>query len=195
MGNRNYNEVWHRIQDDSGREIYPGDIAFSAQTKLGILEQRRHSSCVQYLHVLLRITQEDFGDQGAGHQQWTQSLDTNAEGTSEPNWFGGGNELLWLKSVENGQTQLIVGSADEVGMSFVAGLVPTTILDVKLKSWLLCPRVEENGLLSLKRAWQETPAVIVRFWAVVGLKIGQSISAWGSERHAVTILYLHYILN
>lgn len=63
----------------------------------------------------------------------TQSLITNAEGTSEPNWLGSGNELLWLKSGEKGHTQLIVGSANEVGKSYVAGLVPAPISDVKLK--------------------------------------------------------------
>lgn len=64
-----------------------------------------------------------------------QSLVTNAEGTSEPNWLGGGKELLWLKSLgENGHTQLVVGSADEVGTTYVAGLVPATISDVKLKA-------------------------------------------------------------
>ena len=63
----------------------------------------------------------------------TQSLVTNAEGTSEPNWLGGGNELLWLKSGEKGHTQLVVGSADEVGKSYVAGIVPAPISDVKLK--------------------------------------------------------------
>lgn len=65
----------------------------------------------------------------------TQSLVTNAEGTSEPNWLGGGNEILWLKSLgENGHTQLIVGSADEVGTCYIAGLVPAPISDVKLKA-------------------------------------------------------------
>ena len=66
----------------------------------------------------------------------TQSLVTNAEGTSEPNWLGGGNDLLWLKSSgENSHTQLVVGSADEVGTSYVAGLVPAPISDVKLKAF------------------------------------------------------------
>ena len=63
----------------------------------------------------------------------TQSLVTNAEGISEPNWLGRGNELLWLQLGEDGQTQLVVGSADEVGKSYVAGLVPAPISDVKLK--------------------------------------------------------------
>ncbi len=63
----------------------------------------------------------------------TQSLITNTEGTSEPNWLGGGNDLLWLKSVEKGHTQLVVGNADEVGKSYVAGLVPAPISEVKLK--------------------------------------------------------------
>lgn len=62
-----------------------------------------------------------------------QSLVTNAEGTSEPSWLGSGNELLWLKAEEKGHTQLIVGSADEVGKSYIAGLVPAPISDIKLK--------------------------------------------------------------
>ena len=61
-----------------------------------------------------------------------QSLITNAEGVSEPNWLGEG-ELLWLKSEENGHTQLVVGNTDEVGKSYVAGLVPAPISEVKLK--------------------------------------------------------------
>lgn len=63
----------------------------------------------------------------------TQSLITNAEGTSEPNWLGDRNELLWLQSGEEGHTQLVVGSADEVGKNYVAGVVPAPISDVKLK--------------------------------------------------------------
>ena len=63
----------------------------------------------------------------------TQSLITNAEGTSEPSWLGGDNELLWLKSGEKGHTQFVVGRADEVGKSYIAGLVPAAVSDLKLK--------------------------------------------------------------
>ena len=63
----------------------------------------------------------------------TQSLITNAEGTSEPSWLGGENELLWLKSGEKGHTQFVVGRADEVGKSYIAGLVPAPVSDLKLK--------------------------------------------------------------
>ena len=63
----------------------------------------------------------------------TQSLITNAEGTSEPNWLGGNNELLWLKSGGKGHTQFVVGRADEVGKSYIAGLVPAPVSDLKLK--------------------------------------------------------------
>ena len=63
-----------------------------------------------------------------------QSLVTNAEGISEPSWLGDGNELLWLKSADKGHTQLVVGNADEVGKSYVAGLVPAPISEVKLKA-------------------------------------------------------------
>ena len=63
----------------------------------------------------------------------TQSLITNAEGTSEPSWLGGENELLWLKSGQEGHTQFVVGRADEVGKSYIAGLVPAPVSDIKLK--------------------------------------------------------------
>ena len=63
----------------------------------------------------------------------THALITNAEGVSDPNWLGDGSELLWLKSDEKGHTQLVVGRADEVGNSYVAGLVPAPVSDIKLK--------------------------------------------------------------
>ena len=62
----------------------------------------------------------------------TQSLVTNAEGTSEPNWLGDRNELLWLQAEKKGHTLLVVGNVDEVGKSYVAGLVPAPISEVKL---------------------------------------------------------------
>ncbi len=60
-------------------------------------------------------------------------LITNEEETSEPNWLATGNELLWLKAGKKGVTQVIVGSADEAGKSYTAGVVPARISDVKLK--------------------------------------------------------------
>ena len=60
------------------------------------------------------------------------TLITNEEKASEPNWIGDGNEILWLKSDEKGVTQLIIGRADEVGESYVAGIVTAPISDVKL---------------------------------------------------------------
>lgn len=62
------------------------------------------------------------------------TLITNDEKTSEPNWLGDGNELLWLKEGEKGATELIIGSADEAGKSYVAGTVPASVSDVKLKT-------------------------------------------------------------
>lgn len=61
------------------------------------------------------------------------TLITSEEKTSEPNWLGIGNELLWLKASEKGVMQVIVGSADEVGKSYIAGTVPAPISDVKLE--------------------------------------------------------------
>jgi len=62
------------------------------------------------------------------------TLITNDEKASEPNWLGDGNELLWLKEGEKGATELIIGSADEAGKSYVAGTVPASVSDVKLKT-------------------------------------------------------------
>ena len=61
------------------------------------------------------------------------TLITNEEKSSEPHWLGRGNDLLWLRSTEKGATKLVVGSVDEVGKSYVAGVVPGPISDVKLK--------------------------------------------------------------
>ena len=61
------------------------------------------------------------------------TLITNEEKTSEPHWLGQGNELLWLQSTEKGVTKLVIGSVDEVGKSYVAGVIPGPISDVKLK--------------------------------------------------------------
>ena len=62
------------------------------------------------------------------------TLITNEEKTSEPNWLGESNELLWLRSGEKGVTHLIIGSADEAGQSYTAATVPAPISDVKLKA-------------------------------------------------------------
>ena len=128
----------------------------------------------------------------------TQSLVTNAEGTSEPNWLGGGNELLWLKSAgENAHTQLVVGSADEVGTSYVAGLVPAPISDVKLKvldadrvAIVISAKAEPDGSLYKK---EDEPkkystgmlyeSLMVRHWYV---HFGGLSSLFGIERELQT---------
>lgn len=61
-------------------------------------------------------------------------LVNNEEKTSSPTWIGSGNELLWLKSGEKGVTEIRIGDADEAGRSYVAGVVPAPVSDVKLKS-------------------------------------------------------------
>ena len=66
---------------------------------------------------------------GSGHS----NLITNKEKTSEPNWLGKGNEVLWLESNDDGTTKFIVGRAEEAGKSYVAGVAPGPISDVKLK--------------------------------------------------------------
>ncbi|KAL8842393.1 MAG: hypothetical protein Q9170_000521 [Blastenia crenularia] len=66
------------------------------------------------------------------------NLITNEKGTSEPNWLGDGTELLWLKEGEGGSTHMVVGSVDKVGETYVAGIVPGPISNIKLK--LLGPK-------------------------------------------------------
>ena len=61
------------------------------------------------------------------------TLITNEEKSSEPHWIGYGNELLWLKSNEKGLSNVIIGNADEVGTSYVAGTIPAPVSDLKLK--------------------------------------------------------------
>ena len=61
------------------------------------------------------------------------NLISDDEKASEPNWLGHGNELIWLKEGEKGATQLIHGDADDIGNTYVVGVVPGPISDVKLK--------------------------------------------------------------
>lgn len=61
------------------------------------------------------------------------TLITNTNKTSEPNWLGDGNEVLWLEGKDDGTTNLIVGDADDLGRSYVAGALPGPISDVKVK--------------------------------------------------------------
>lgn len=60
-------------------------------------------------------------------------LVTNEEKASEPNWLGTGNELLWLKAGEKGVTQILIGNPDEVGKSYIAGVVPAPVSNIRLK--------------------------------------------------------------
>ncbi|KAL8777456.1 MAG: hypothetical protein Q9213_007853 [Squamulea squamosa] len=58
---------------------------------------------------------------------------TNERTASDPNWLGDTNELLWLKEGEKGATVLVVGNVEKVGQTYVAGIVPGPISNVKLK--------------------------------------------------------------
>lgn len=55
------------------------------------------------------------------------------EKASEPNWLGEGNELVWLQESDKETTRFIVGDADELGKTYVAGSAPGPISNVKLK--------------------------------------------------------------
>lgn len=68
-------------------------------------------------------------DVESGHS----TLITNEEKTSEPNWLEDGNDLLWLKGGDKGATELIVGSVNDVGKTYIAGTVSGPISNVRLK--------------------------------------------------------------
>ena len=60
------------------------------------------------------------------------TLVTNEEKTSEPHWLE--DEILWLKEGEKGSTKLIVADTHDVGKTYIAGVIPGPISDVKLKA-------------------------------------------------------------
>lgn len=105
-------------------------------------------------------------------------LITNEKTASEPNWLGGTAELLWLREGEKGSTVLVVGSVEKVGQTHVAGTVPASISNVKVrlletgeiavafsaKSWLngtLYNAEQEPKKLSSARLYDST---MVRHW-------------------------------
>ncbi|KAL8999691.1 MAG: hypothetical protein Q9169_001508 [Polycauliona sp. 2 TL-2023] len=61
------------------------------------------------------------------------SLITNDKTASEPNWLGSNAELLWLRQGEKGFTELVVGSVEKIGQTHLAGIVPASISNVKVK--------------------------------------------------------------
>ncbi|KAL8682154.1 MAG: hypothetical protein Q9186_001775 [Xanthomendoza sp. 1 TL-2023] len=61
------------------------------------------------------------------------TLITNEEKASEPGWLGNTTDLLWLREGERGTTELVVGSVERVGQTYVAGRVPGAISNVKLQ--------------------------------------------------------------
>lgn len=62
------------------------------------------------------------------------TLITNDGNSSEPNWLGIGNGIVWLKGGKKGHTQLIHGNADSAGESFVIADIPGSISGIKLKA-------------------------------------------------------------
>lgn len=61
------------------------------------------------------------------------SLISHDDKDSEPNWLGDGNELIWLREGEKGSTKIIHGDVDDVGNTYVVGVIQGEISDVKLK--------------------------------------------------------------
>ena len=61
------------------------------------------------------------------------TLISSDNNTSEPNWLGEESDVLWLKAEDDGTTKFVIGDALNIGSSYVAGAVPGTISDVKVK--------------------------------------------------------------
>ena len=61
------------------------------------------------------------------------NLITDDEKAREPVWLGHGNELIWLKTGEKGSTQLIHGDADDIGNTYIIGVVPGPVTNLKLR--------------------------------------------------------------
>ena len=62
------------------------------------------------------------------------TLVNNEEKASEPNWLEDDTEILWLKEGGKGATDLVVGSVDKIGDTYVAGILPGSVSNVKLKA-------------------------------------------------------------
>jgi pre-mRNA-splicing helicase BRR2 len=60
------------------------------------------------------------------------ALISNDAGASNPQWLGDGDQLVWLKEKDNGNTSFIVGDAGQVGSTYMAGTVPGPVSDLKL---------------------------------------------------------------
>lgn len=60
------------------------------------------------------------------------ALVTNDQGASNPQWLGDGDQLVWLKEKENGNTSFIIGDAREVDRIYTAGTVPGPVSDLKV---------------------------------------------------------------
>lgn len=60
------------------------------------------------------------------------ALITNDPGASNPQWLGGGELLVWLKTKSNGNTSFIVGDARQADNTYTAGTVPGPVSDLKV---------------------------------------------------------------
>lgn len=77
------------------------------------------------------------------------TLVTNDRSASEPNWLGDATGLLWLKEGDKGATDLVYGSVDKIGESYVAGTLSGSISNVKLE--VLGP--EKVAIAFTGKAW------------------------------------------
>jgi dipeptidyl aminopeptidase/acylaminoacyl peptidase len=78
------------------------------------------------------------------------TLITGDSKASEANWLGDGNEVVWLKEGENGNTSLIVANVDDPRKTYTAGTVPGPISNLKLA-------VLEEGKVAIAVSGQANP--------------------------------------
>jgi pre-mRNA-splicing helicase BRR2 len=62
------------------------------------------------------------------------SLITEDPKASNPKWLGDGNQLVWLRERDDGQTEFVVDNADEPGREYTAGSVAGPVSDLKVTS-------------------------------------------------------------
>lgn len=61
-----------------------------------------------------------------------QNVLSNDAKASEPRWLGDGNQLVWLKDGENGNTSLIIADVDAPGKPYTAGNIAGPVSSLKV---------------------------------------------------------------
>lgn len=79
-----------------------------------------------------------------------QSVISKDVKASEPRWLGDGNQLIWLKEGDNGNTSFVIADADSGGKSYTAGTVAGPLSSLKLYKI-------EDGMVAVAVAGKANP--------------------------------------